>query len=216
MGLRERKKEQLRTDLTAAAIALFIERGYEETKVEDIAAAADVSPRTFFRYFPAKDDVVVELLHTGVVDLRDQLAQRPGAEPLPQALRAAVHHWIDGGTRTAAGLLLVVSLLRGNPVLRARVEDGRRRAEPAMVEIVARRMGADPAVDPCPRVIVSLVLTVVSCAIEQWADDGGTGALGDYVDTGFDLLEGGLPTDSAHTDRARRTSRLSVVTPSTP
>lgn len=223
VGLRERKKEQLRTDLAAAAVGLFIERGYEATKVQDIAAAVDVSPRTFFRYYPAKDDVVVELLRIGVIDLRDELAQRPGAEPLPAALRASVHHWIDDAARSAANLLLVTSLLRRNPLLLGRVEEARRRAAPAIVEIVAQRLGTDPALDPRPRVIVTLVLSVVGCAIERWSEDGGTGPLGGYVDAGLDLLEYGLPSEpdagiarAGHDDSARRTSRLSVVTPSTP
>jgi AcrR family transcriptional regulator len=57
-GLRERKKQKTRDLLIGTALKLFLEKGYEETSIEEIAAAAEVSPRTFFRYFPNKEDVV--------------------------------------------------------------------------------------------------------------------------------------------------------------
>src|SRR3954471_17826102 len=89
-GLRERKKERTRRALASAALRLFDERGYEETTISDIAAAADVSPRTFFSYFPSKDDVVFAEMDERLADVRAGLAERtPGETPLATFRRVA-------------------------------------------------------------------------------------------------------------------------------
>ncbi|HWE69657.1 MAG TPA: helix-turn-helix domain-containing protein, partial [Acidimicrobiales bacterium] len=59
LGLAAKKKQRTRTLLAEAAAALFYERGYDATTIDDIAAAAEISPRTFYRYFPTKEDLVV-------------------------------------------------------------------------------------------------------------------------------------------------------------
>ena len=79
MGLRERKKLRTRRAIAGAALRLFAERGYEETTISDIAAAAEVSPRTFFSYFPSKEDVVFAEMDERLADVRAGLAERPPA-----------------------------------------------------------------------------------------------------------------------------------------
>src|SRR5215207_4917559 len=79
-GLRERRKLQTREDIVNAALDLIEQKGYEATTVEDIASAADVSPRTFFRYFDSKLDVVLASKHHEDVDLGEVLATRPAHE----------------------------------------------------------------------------------------------------------------------------------------
>jgi AcrR family transcriptional regulator len=90
MGLRERKKLRTRQAIAGAALRLFAERGYDETTISDIAAAAEVSPRTFFSYFPSKDDVVFAEMDERLADVRTRLAERPGGEtPLATFRRVA-------------------------------------------------------------------------------------------------------------------------------
>src|SRR5579863_4713352 len=88
MGHRERKKERTKQVLADAALRLFLEAGYDETKIEDIAAAADVVPRTFFRYFSSKDDALFgwyeSVMEQGLAILRE----RPKGEGAVSALIA--------------------------------------------------------------------------------------------------------------------------------
>jgi AcrR family transcriptional regulator len=202
VGVRERKKERTRDELVAAAVSLFISRGYEQTTVEDIAAAVGVSPRTFFRYFPTKEDAVVGLLTSGAVDLRLELASRPWDEPLPDALRHATCSWARLDEQRARMLLQLMQVLPGAPALRAHLEDERRRKVTELGVLVARRLGVDPERDPRPKLIAALVLRVVTDAIERWAADGGTGELADYLLAGFDLLTHGIPAACAVTTGA--------------
>ena len=80
MGLRERKKLRTRQAIAGAALRLFDQRGYEETTISDIAAAAEVSPRTFFSYFPSKDDVVFAEMDERLADVRTGLSEQPSGE----------------------------------------------------------------------------------------------------------------------------------------
>ncbi len=113
-----RRIAQTRRELTAAASRLFIERGYEATTVEDIAAAAGISPRTFFRYLTAKEEVIDDLLEESIALFAAALDARPRTEPLLESLRAAGHtsltRAIDEGT------VELFAVVRRTPVLRAR------------------------------------------------------------------------------------------------
>jgi TetR/AcrR family transcriptional regulator, regulator of mycofactocin system len=86
-GLRERKKEKTRVALEGAALRLFDERGYDATTVEQIAELADVSTRTFFRYFPTKADVLLSDQAARLAMIRDLLDARPDDEPVAESLR---------------------------------------------------------------------------------------------------------------------------------
>src|SRR5215468_7264471 len=87
-GLRERKKQKTRWSIQEHALRLFQEQGYEQTTVDQIAAAAEVSPSTFFRYFKTKEDVVIDDEYDPL--LLRLLAEAPPDQPPVTALRHAL------------------------------------------------------------------------------------------------------------------------------
>jgi AcrR family transcriptional regulator len=119
-GLRERKKLRTRQAIATAALRLFAERGYEETTIADIAAAADVSPRTFFSYFPSKEDVVFAEIDDRLAEVAERLRPTPGEAPMAtirrsivDVLEAVVAEHRDYGP-------VQVALILERPALRAR------------------------------------------------------------------------------------------------
>jgi TetR/AcrR family transcriptional regulator, regulator of mycofactocin system len=90
-GLRDRKKQRTREQIIEAAMGLFAERGYQATTIADIAAAADVAPRTFFSYFPSKEAVVFHDIDRDLDSLASALRDRLPGETAFDALR----RWID-------------------------------------------------------------------------------------------------------------------------
>jgi AcrR family transcriptional regulator len=120
MGLRERKKLRTRRAIAGAALRLFDERGYEETTISDIAAAADVSPRTFFSYFPSKDDVVFAEMDERLADVRAGLAERPTGETPLATFRRVSEALLQAIAAEEGDYGAVqVSLIRDRPSLQA-------------------------------------------------------------------------------------------------
>lgn len=105
IGLRARKKLVTRAALSQEALRLFAERGFEATTVQDIAAAADVSERTFFRYFTSKHDIVLADFISALPQLLDALRARPAEEAPLQAVLASL------GTLASARGVRPVTLL---------------------------------------------------------------------------------------------------------
>lgn len=117
-GLMARRVAQTRTDVTAAAARLFIAEGYENTTVEDIATAAGISQRTFFRYFAAKEEVTDEVIDDRIRLFATTLHARPTDEPLLDALCAAGRESLANAAEN--GLVELYALVSHTPTLRAR------------------------------------------------------------------------------------------------
>src|ERR1700687_5725543 len=119
IGLRERKKAQTRQALQDAAMTLFLERGFDGTTVEEIAETCDVSPRTFFRYYPTKEDVLFGDSQERCAELLAVLAAEPEGLPPLTALYAARRAIALNYQGERSLLLARAEIVRGSPNLRA-------------------------------------------------------------------------------------------------
>jgi AcrR family transcriptional regulator len=143
-GLRERKKARTRLAIRQHALRLFREQGYAETTVEQIAEAAEVSPSTFFRYFPAKEDVVLQDDFDPIAIAKFE-AQPAGVHPVA-ALRAAMREtFAEAEPGEVEQWRDLVKLTMSVPELRARLLDEFVRSGGLAAELIARRLGRDPA-----------------------------------------------------------------------
>jgi AcrR family transcriptional regulator len=190
-GLRERTKARTRQELIDAAFTLFAERGFEACTVDEIAEAADVSPRTFFRYFPVKEDVALARLEDESALIVEHLARRPASESPLTALREALREPLDRlkGEQQLCGIMKMVESC---PSLVARQMALRADKEERLAVVLAARMGVDAAADPRPRLIATTFMAAVGQAYRTWIEDGMPDDLDARIDALTELLRGGL------------------------
>lgn len=193
LDLRARAREFLRGELSAAARALFAERGFENVTVEEIAAAVGVSRRTFFRYFATKEDVILQQSAALGHQMADALALRPEDEPAWDALRAMVHSVIENIDDDPAEALRRYEMLRTTPALQpARVAKQHARIA-LLAPLISERLLAQGAVSRARAEIAAapLVGAALSCmetVLEVWCDSGGTRDPKTLLDTAMDLV----------------------------
>jgi AcrR family transcriptional regulator len=189
-GLRERKRTRTRLMIQAEAMRLFAEKGYENTTVDEIAYAAAISPRTFFRYFPTKEDVVTWDEYDPISP--DLIGARPADEPLAQTLRAIVKQAVGGlYQRDREELLLRVRLLTTVPELRARLRDEQRSGEKLMAALLAHKRGM-PADDLGVQVLAAAFGSAVLVALDEWVKRDGKSDPRALLDQALDSLADGL------------------------
>jgi AcrR family transcriptional regulator len=193
-GLRERKKARTRAAIREHALRLIREQGYDGTTVEQIAEAADVSPSTFFRYFPTKEDVVLQ-------DELDVLAidafeAQPADVPELAAIRAAMKQAFAAlGEDELIRMRETTELILTVPELRARAIDEFARTIGVIAEAVARRSGRDPR-DFAVRNFAGAIVGVVMAATtpwQDWAAEKHGADMVDRIDAALAHLEAGLP-----------------------
>jgi AcrR family transcriptional regulator len=198
-SLRERKKLATRRSLRRVALDLVAERGFAHVTVEDIAEAADVSPRTFFNYFPSKEAAVVGADPDRVATLRERIVHEAPGESVLTALRVVMtseaEAWADelselGGD--PADWLRRVKEARADPHLRAAHAAQMAMVERAITEGLAERLGTDPDRDPYPGLLAAMAAGVFRSSMNFWAGSGGTMPLGQLIDLAFRALADGL------------------------
>jgi len=166
-GLRERRKQSTRRSLEDAALRLFADRGYDATTVEAIADAAEVSPRTFFRYFTAKDEV----LDMGWAQRREQLAdlveEVPAADDDHAAAARVLVAMAESFQPERERILLRARALRSSAALRGRNADTTTAWEQTLAAGLARRRGL-PEPDARARAVAAAYTAVWRTALGDW------------------------------------------------
>ncbi len=194
-GLRERKKARTRASIREHALRLFGENGYQATTVEKIAEAAEVSVSTFFRYFPTKEDVVLQDdMDTRMIEALEQQPPELGALA---AVRAAIRQVF--GSYSAADLEVIrqtTALTMTVPEVRARAMDEFARTISVIGEALAKRAGR-PADDLAVRTAAGAIVGVMMSITMPWDGwtDGQHTLEGTFrrIDQALALLEAGFP-----------------------
>lgn len=189
VGLRERKKAKTRAAIQQHALRLIQERGYAATTVEQIAEAAEVSPSTFFRYFPAKEDVVVWDKFDDV--MIEAFRAQPADLTAIQAMRGAVRSAVDGIPADEwAKQVEREALIRAVPELRARMIQELVSMLSLFCDLLAERTGRKPD-DQAVRTLAGAV-TGVGLAVLWHSDDATLTDVADRFDAALGQLETGL------------------------
>jgi AcrR family transcriptional regulator len=166
-GRRERKKLETRAALEAAALRLFAERGYEQTTVEDIADAADVAVRTFFRYFASKQHVLFgDVAISFVSRLREALAERPADEPPVAAVAAAIETLTIVNDEEHHEIMARMRLVRELPELMPAYLTVLHQMQETIAAFVARRTG-EPDTAPYPQLVAGAAALAAKASLAE-------------------------------------------------
>jgi AcrR family transcriptional regulator len=192
VGLRERKKAERYRTIADAARQLTLDRGLDGVSIEDISAAADVSPRTFHNYYSCKEEAIVGIEPSGIAATADYLRSRPPDETPFEALRALILHAPDGLSAVGEQWARRTELLRRHPSLLPFYLAGLAQTEEALVDVLAERMGVDPSRDPVPSLLVSATLAVTRATIRWWHDHQPRTSLAAALQESIDALDRGF------------------------
>jgi AcrR family transcriptional regulator len=187
-GLRERKKRQTQERLTAAALQLFRERGFEGATVELIAERAEVSVTTFFRYFESKEDVFLES-HRMIIDrVVAAIRERPPRVSVIAALRRVVDEVFAEQPRLAERDDVEHKAMDAVPELRDRIREYEDRIRAAITQEYATQLGV-PTTDLQPRLLAGAILGAFDAARAAWIDDPRDVSLRTHVVEALDVVE---------------------------
>jgi AcrR family transcriptional regulator len=165
-SLRDRQRAQVRADIRRAAFRLFIQRGYDAVTTEEIAAAAGVSPRTFFRHVPAKEELLLAPVRHGGAVIVSLLEERPAGESPDVALINAIitrtRSFGEADTEEWREALLVAPDLLGNLTMHTAADKER------AMKLIAARMGTNPDTDIRPGLLVQLAFAAADYGFQRW------------------------------------------------
>jgi AcrR family transcriptional regulator len=176
-GVRERKKQDTRARLIEAAFSLISKRGYDATSIDDIVASVGLSRRTFFRYFSAKEDVLVAWVGTFGEHVCNLFALRPKSEEPLLALQKA---FITSVKLYESQYFLSIPLERAignNPAIMGKKLLMMKLCGDSMSRALAKRMNTSIDEDCAPAVLAHCVIATMTGAMETWHAQGRKGPM---------------------------------------
>jgi AcrR family transcriptional regulator len=206
-GLRQRKRRETRAALSQAAIRLCIQRGWENVTVDEIAEAANVSPRTFRNYFSTKAEAVAAVHLERMLRIADELRARPADEQLWTAITNSVCAPFESPgqkgkeVKDAGRLMDRIRILSTEPAFHGEILKASASAQSELAKTIAERIGATSANDLYPQLVAAVVIAVVGVVSSRWLRDGPSGSIVPLMRTAFDMVAAGLSEDRTRTGR---------------
>lgn len=192
-GLRERKKLATRQALQLAALQLVDERGLDEVSVDDIADRADVSPRTFFNYFPSKVDAVVGLDPSALQQQVEAFQGRPADESPVEAMRAVARDQAAEMAEDTELWPLRLKVIDAHPAILGRLAAAFGESERVLAGAIAERTGTRVGIDAYPTLLAGVAAAAMRTSLHRWFAGDFSAPLPDLVEETWDLLTAGLP-----------------------
>ncbi|HEU4668935.1 MAG TPA: TetR family transcriptional regulator [Arthrobacter sp.] len=191
LPVRERTRRAVRSDLTQLAVELFVDKGYDETTIDELAAAAGMSKRTFFRYFASKEELVMGKYEVLGEQLAEDLAARPAGEPIWTSLRQMFGRVVEYFESEARGATTIAmeKIVRDHPTLNASYLDRVSRMQELVLDKARIRTDwLDPA-DPRAAAVVGAAFSCLIAAWTTWLTTNQERPFGDLLDQAMDAIE---------------------------
>lgn len=185
--LRDHARDGVRTEVLRQAWSLFAAQGYAATTVEQVAAAAGMSRRTFFRYFDGKDDLLLARMAETGPHLAEELADQPSHVPAWTALRAAMGVSVAVQQSHPGPTRALLAVLRDEADVRAAVEERRRRWTASLVPVLLERHDVESEL--AADALAGSALSCLEAAQRAWVDSPGVG-LAELLDRAMAVVAG--------------------------
>ena len=195
-GLRERKRARTFSEIQHEALRLFVAQGYEQTTIEQIAEAVEISPSTIFRYFSTKEDLVLTDEYDSLI--LASLAAGPTGESGVAVMRRVLAETLSDVVKQDQSMFLTRGrLMLEVPALRARLWSFLQENEAVLCQVFAAQSGRDPE-DFEIRVAAGAIIGAIMAVLTEWVQNDGHTDMAALLDRALQLLEAGLANVGTH------------------
>ena len=187
-GLRERKRRQTLQRITDAGVGLFLKQGYDATTLDDIAAAADISRRTFFYYFKSKDDILLSMQDSMGAAVREQVRTAPTGKTPVAAVRDALVQIC--AQFPPDEMIALDKVMRSSPAVQARKQGSYVQQEQKLMEVMRERWPERS--DMAHRLTAMMAIGTMRLSFDTLSREEGKRPIAAILNETFDALEAGV------------------------